>query len=157
MKKGELDNVDLFSMILAGSIHDHEHPGYNNLYMINTSHEFAIWYNDLSVLENHHVASSFKLMKSEKKLNPLAVLTPEVQKDIRKRVCSMVLATDMSKHFGDLGKFKLKVSGENFDPSGEDKMDCMNLAIHMADISNPSKKWSISLHWIEILFEEFFA
>ena len=33
----------------------------------------------------------------------------------------------------------------------------MNMAIHMSDVSNPSKKWSISLHWIEILFEEFFA
>lgn len=42
LKKGELDNVDLFSMMLAGSIHDHEHPGYNNLYMINSGHEFAI-------------------------------------------------------------------------------------------------------------------
>jgi len=36
-------------------------------------------------------------------------------------------------------------------------MDCMNMSIHMADISNPSKKWSISFNWIEILFEEFFA
>lgn len=69
----------------------------------------------------------------------------------------MVLSTDMSKHFGDQGKFKLRVGGENFDPSGQDKLDCMNMAIHMSDVSNPSKKWSISLHWIEILFEEFFA
>jgi hypothetical protein len=69
----------------------------------------------------------------------------------------MVLATDMSKHFSDLGKFKIRVGSDNFDPSDEDKMECMNMAIHMADISNPSKKWSISLNWIELLFEEFFA
>jgi len=69
MEKAELDNVDLFSMILAGSIHDHEHLGYNNLYMINTQHELAIKYNDISVMENHHVASSFKIIKSNKKFN----------------------------------------------------------------------------------------
>jgi len=51
----------------------------------------------------------------------------------------------------------MRVTGENFDPSGSDKLDCLCMAIHMADISNPSKKWSTSLHWIEILFEEFFA
>jgi len=27
MSKGELDNLDFFSMIFAGCIHDHEHPG----------------------------------------------------------------------------------------------------------------------------------
>jgi hypothetical protein len=49
------------------------------------------------------------------------------------------------------------VSGPSFDPSGEDKLDCMNLAIHMSDIGNPTKKWDISFEWIDILFEEFFA
>lgn len=69
----------------------------------------------------------------------------------------MVLATDMSKHFAELGKFKSRVTNSSFDPSGEDKMDCMNMAIHMADISNPGKKWDIFYHWVEILFKEFFA
>lgn len=77
MVKGELDSVDLFSMIFAGAIHDHEHPGYNNLYMINTKHKLATRYNDISVLESHHVASSYKLMK-EKKLNIFAYITPEI-------------------------------------------------------------------------------
>ena len=42
MRKGELDNLDFFSMILAGTIHDFEHPGQNNLYLINSKHKFAI-------------------------------------------------------------------------------------------------------------------
>jgi len=69
----------------------------------------------------------------------------------------MVLATDMSKHFADLGKFKARVSSDNFDPSDDDKVECMNMCIHMADISNPGKSWSVSLNWVELLFEEFFA
>jgi hypothetical protein len=33
-----------------------------------------------------------------------------------------VLATDMSKHFGELGKFKTRVGAEDFDPSkGQDR------------------------------------
>lgn len=53
------------------------------------------------------MASAFKIMKSDKKFNMLANLPIEDQKDIRKRVVSMVLATDMQKHFADLGKFKV--------------------------------------------------
>lgn len=155
MKKGEMDNLDLFSMIFAGSIHDFEHPGFTNPYLINSGDALAIRYNDISVLESHHVAASYKLLK-EKQYNFLGNVHLESRIDIRKRVVSMVLATDMSKHFADLGKFKSRVQSEGFDPSDSDKMDCMCLGMHMADISNPSKKWSVSLNWVELLFEEFF-
>ena len=83
MKKGEMDNLDLFSMILASAIHDYEHPGYNNMFLINSSHPLAIRYNDVSVLEMHHVAASSKLMK-DKSLNFMSTLDKEVQKDLRK-------------------------------------------------------------------------
>lgn len=46
-------------MIIGGGCHDFEHPGFNNAYLVETHHEYAIKYNDVSVLENHHVASSF--------------------------------------------------------------------------------------------------
>ena len=76
MSKGELDNMDFFSMILSGSIHDFEHPGYNNMYLVNSKHKFALRYNDISVLENHHVAASFKLL-NQKGFNVLAPLSVE--------------------------------------------------------------------------------
>ena len=70
----------------------------------------------------------------------------------------MVLATDMSKHFGDLGKFKQRMAAGELDMANDDdKLDIMNMGIHMADISNPSKAWSTSVTWVEMLFEEFFA
>lgn len=49
-------------MLIGGACHDHEHPGFNNVYLIETKNEIAIKYNDVSVLENHHVASTFALM-----------------------------------------------------------------------------------------------
>lgn len=62
----KMDNIDICSMILAAAIHDYEHPGYNNMYLINTKDTLAIRYNDISVLESHHVASASSLMKLEK-------------------------------------------------------------------------------------------
>jgi hypothetical protein len=50
------------SLIVAGACHDHEHPGVNNVYLMESRDPLAIRYNDVSVLENHHVASSFAAM-----------------------------------------------------------------------------------------------
>lgn len=156
MEKGGMDNIDLFSIIFSGSIHDFEHPGYNNTYLINVGHKFALRYNDQSVLENHHVAATYALM-NEKKYNIVSSFSKEGKLEFRKRVVSMVLSTDISKHFIDLGKFKQRIANDSFDAKDEDKLLCMGMGMHMADISNPSKKWSVSFNWIELLFEEFFA
>jgi hypothetical protein len=53
-------------MIIGGACHDHEHPGVNNVYIMETKDDIAIRYNDVSVLENHHVASTFAILKQEK-------------------------------------------------------------------------------------------
>jgi hypothetical protein len=63
---------------------------------------------------------------------------------VRKRIVSAVLATDMSKHFAELEKFKLLVSNQAFleGPKKEDdKIFIMSMALHSSDISNPSKQW----------------
>lgn len=151
----KMDNIDIVSMILAGAVHDHEHPGFNNLYLINTRDTLAIRYNDVSVLENHHVASTFSLMKLEK-YNIFNKLCKDDSSGIRKRMIHMVLSTDMSKHFTDLGVFKQRTTSDNFQPDDKDKLLCMGVGIHLADISNPTKHWELTLKWTELLFEEFF-
>ena len=60
------------SLLLAAAIHDFDHPGFTNSFLIATGDPLAILYNDRSVLENHHVASAWKLMMSDKKHQFLA-------------------------------------------------------------------------------------
>lgn len=42
-------SLDLYSLILAGVMHDCAHPGYSNAFLVNSRHELAILYNDSSV------------------------------------------------------------------------------------------------------------
>ena len=119
--KAKMDNIDIFSMILGCAVHDYEHPGYNNVYLVNTGDTLAVRYNDISVLENHHVASSFSLMNMEN-YNIFSKLNNDDRKSIRKRMIHMVLSTDMSKHFTDLGVFKQRLSSETFSPEDKDKL-----------------------------------
>ncbi len=46
-------------------VHDFDHRGFNNAFEVNSKSELAIRYNDASVLENHHVAATFAIMRQE--------------------------------------------------------------------------------------------
>ncbi len=46
----------------SATVHDHEHGGLNNDFLIKSRHPLAITYNDQSPLENHHVASATRLI-----------------------------------------------------------------------------------------------
>ena len=62
MKLGDLDK---FSMLIGAICHDLKHTGQNNIFHINTRSKIAMKYNDISVLENFHIAQTFKLLSSK--------------------------------------------------------------------------------------------
>uniref|UniRef100_A0A1I8FD42 PDEase domain-containing protein n=1 Tax=Macrostomum lignano TaxID=282301 RepID=A0A1I8FD42_9PLAT len=59
-----LDNVfsdlEILASIFACAIHDVNHPGVTNQFLINTENELAIMYNDASVLENSPLRRSLQ-------------------------------------------------------------------------------------------------
>lgn len=77
-------------------------------------------------------------------------------KKFRDILIHVILATDMTKHFTDLGKFKSRLTSPDFKPEGNDKMLCLDMTIHLADISNTTKTWRNCKIWIDLLFDEFF-
>ena len=61
-----LDLLETISCLIAGAVHDVDHPGVNNYYILNIKSPLAIVYNDKSILENWHAATAFNLMRDEK-------------------------------------------------------------------------------------------
>ena len=51
-------------MFLSAVIHDYDHKGVNNDFLIKTQDDLAVRYNDKAPMENHHLAAAFALMKS---------------------------------------------------------------------------------------------
>jgi hypothetical protein len=43
-------------------VHDYEHRGVNNDWLIRMSDPLAVLYNDRSPMENHHLAAAFRLI-----------------------------------------------------------------------------------------------
>ena len=77
------------SAIFAAAIHDVDHPGLTNQFLINTSSELALMYNDESVLENHHLAVAFKLLQNPD-CDIFINLTKKQRQTLRKMVIDMV-------------------------------------------------------------------
>ena len=153
---GKLDMSDICAVIMGCICHDYKHPGINNNFLIDTDDNIALTYNDISVLENMHVSEAFKLMHSDSKYNVFEGFDRDKYKKIRKQIIQCVLSTDMSKHSLSINFLKKCVT-EDYKPDEKDKQEYMDLVIHTADISNPTKIFDVYFKWAKLVVEEFYS
>lgn len=146
-------------MYLAALGHDVGHPGYNNNFLINFRHDYAITYSDRSVLENFHSAELIRLLSGQVKgVNFLGALPEQQQKQERFWMTSLILNTDMSKLMQDLSALRMKISSGTF--AMEDVADqqlVMGWLFRSADIGHSAKPWSIHEAWSMRVVQEFHA
>ncbi|XP_026179484.1 cAMP-specific 3',5'-cyclic phosphodiesterase 4B isoform X3 [Mastacembelus armatus] len=155
-------DLEILAAIFAAAIHDVDHPGVSNQFLINTNSELALMYNDESVLENHHLAVGFKLLQ-EDNCDIFQNLTKKQRQSLRKMVIDMVLATDMSKHMSLLADLKTMVETKKVTSSGvllldnyTDRIQVLRNMVHCADLSNPTKSLELYRQWTDRIMEEFF-
>ncbi|KAG2469936.1 PDE9A phosphodiesterase, partial [Polypterus senegalus] len=124
------------------------------VYQINARTELAVRYNDISPLENHHCAVAFQIL-SQPECNIFANVDPEVFKQIRQAIITLILATDMARHGEILDSFKQKV--DNFDFTNEEHVTCLKMVlIKCCDISNEVRPTEVAEPWVDCLLEEYF-
>lgn len=109
-----LSSLELLALYTAAGMHDYDHPGRTNAFLVATSDSKAILYNDRSVLENHHAASAWKLLSLPQN-NFVESLDPAEYKRFRYIVMEAILATDLKRHFEILMEFNEKVTHLKFD------------------------------------------
>ena len=156
--------LDLLSIFIAALGHDIGHPGLTNNFHINASTELAITYNDASCLENFHCCKLFTILKKDE-TNIFEKLSINDYKDIRKRMISEILATDMFYHKKVMSMIETKlpqIKNDKFEFISDDKNSIKNeqqclldFFIHSADLAHNTKLFNISLKWVELLSEEF--
>ncbi|CAH8616315.1 unnamed protein product [Schistosoma intercalatum] len=155
-------DLEILAVLFAAAIHDVDHPGVTNQFLINTGHELALQYNDASVLENHHLYMAFKIL-TEKDCDIFANLGGKKRQTLRRMVIELVLATDMSKHMSLLADLRTMVETKKVSGSGmlnldnyADRIQILQNMIHCADLSNPAKPLRLYRKWTGRLIEEFF-
>lgn len=174
-------NQDRFALLVGSVCHDIGHPGLNNPFMVETSHELALRYNDKSPLENMHCAKLFEIAKNPKSAIFSTLPKAEYQ-EVRKASIEAILHTDMTHHFSmikdlqmlyemNVATFCGEISPEDSEASSPSfpskeivdlfrqndvKKNIRNLMLHAGDVSNPMKPFRICEAWAFKVLEEFF-
>lgn len=167
-----VDAQELFSdathfwLQIAAAAHDAGHLGVNNQFLIETSHDLAVRYNDRAPLENLHCATLFQLV-NDPKANIFSLVQKDLYKEMRAGIIHVVLHTDMSKHFELVNHMALlyRMNQEAFDEldpspccaSPANVQLCLSMFLHGADIANPMKPWALAKKLAYLCIEEFFA
>ena len=155
--------LDLLGIFIASLGHDLAHPGLNNNFHINAGTELAITYNDNSCLENFHCSRLFSILKKDK-YNIFEILSVSDYKDIRKRMISEILATDMFYHqkivslaeakIPQINNDKFEFISEDIESKKSEQQVFLDFLIHLADLGHNAKAFDVSLKWVELLSEE---
>lgn len=152
--------LELMALYVAAAMHDYDHPGRTNAFLVATNAPQAVLYNDRSVLENHHAASAWNLFLSLPEFNFLSSLDHVEFKRFRFLVIEAILATDLKKHFDFLAEFNAKVNDVNspgIDWTNEnDRLLVCQVCIKLADINGPAKARELHLKWTEGIVNEFY-
>ncbi len=97
---------------LTLNTHTHTHTllaGTNNAFQVNNLTSLALLYNDVSVLENHHVATLFRIVNDPTvNADIFARLSKEQFREVRAVIIKSVLGTDMRYHFESTNLFKAR-------------------------------------------------
>lgn len=173
-----LSSPERFALLVSAVAHDMGHPGLNNAFLAETSHELALRYNDRSPLENLHCAQLFELT-GQPRCNVFAGLSRADFLEARKTCIEAILHTDNSHHFAMIKDVQMlyEVNSHTFDAQrgaadleqfrpGRDAVEhlrqpeskklLVRVSLHVADISNPTRPFRICRIWAWKIMEEFF-
>ncbi|XP_043517102.1 high affinity cAMP-specific and IBMX-insensitive 3',5'-cyclic phosphodiesterase 8 isoform X1 [Frieseomelitta varia] len=167
-----LEPLDEVAALIAAAAHDIDHPGRSSQFLCNSNNKLAILYNDLSVLESHHAALTFKLSLSDDSVNIFQNLERDSYKQVRQTIIDMILATEMTKHFEHLAKFMNVCSARIMDNQHMDVYpDAVDMSVVLqpenvvlvkrmmikcADVSNPTRPLRFCIEWARRIAEEYF-
>uniref|UniRef100_A0A1I7Z0K2 Phosphodiesterase n=1 Tax=Steinernema glaseri TaxID=37863 RepID=A0A1I7Z0K2_9BILA len=149
-----MSNLELMALFTAAAMHDYDHPGRTNAFLVAAEDPKAILYNDRSVLENHHAAESWKLLQKPENFF-IETLDSDEMKRFRFLVLEHILATDLKLHFDLIMQFTEKTAEMNLTDEG-DKLLIGQMLIKFADINSPSKPYPLHKQWTKRIVAEFF-
>lgn len=173
-----LSCFDRLAILASALAHDICHPGLSNAFLVETSHELALRYNDKSPLENMHCAVMFGLVYKPKS-NILGSLERPQLVDVRKTCVEVILSTDMAtQHFVLIKEVQVRcemykeifgecrAAGQHENFPDESVAQCLQepesrrllcrLILHTADICQAMKPARICRIWANQVMQEFF-
>jgi len=145
--------------LIAAIVHDYEHEGLSNDFLVKTNSAKALTYNDKSPNENHHLAAAFEVLRRPE-CNFLESLTSQEYREVRNLVVNLLLGTDMTDSSKILLSFKEMISsteGAFLPSSPQEALLALQMALKCADMGHLALDWNSHMRWVRRLETEFFA
>lgn len=155
--KNTITTWETYSLLISAAIHDFEHPGVSNAFLISTKNDLAVQYNDTAVCESMHVARGFEIMQNPSgQNNILSGISEEDYWKVRRCIIDTVMATDLSKHLDFTARLRTLAANRKSEETFRDNNLLLQIAIKSSDLGHCSKKLSLHLRWTELIVEEMF-
>lgn len=147
--------MEAMAALFASMMHDLDHPGVNQAYLIATTNILASLYDNSSVLENHHWRSAIGILHESGLFDHFDA---HQWGHLEWQLKSLILATDITRQQEFIRKFKEYIDSSDFNLTGNasHRHFTLQIALKCADISNPCRPWKASKRWSERICEEFF-
>jgi uncharacterized membrane protein YgcG len=117
-----LSTYEMGAICIAAMCHDIAHPGKNNAFESKINSALAIRYNDKSIYENMHAATTFEIL-SDPACDVFATLTLEKKSQLRKMMIQSILMTDMASHFNLAKQLDTKVNANMSEGDGDGQIN----------------------------------
>lgn len=149
----QIDEINLFSLMISALIHDIDHPGHNNQFEINKQSFLAEKYNNESILEKHHCEFGMYIMELSD-IRLLDNLLCEEKIIFKKIIVKSIIATDIFYHNILVEKLN---KGKNllFDKQLNKQILLCQGLLHLSDLNNSFKPFNILLNGVELLQKEY--
>jgi hypothetical protein len=151
-----LTTQELYGLIVAAICHDANHDGFTNVFNEKAETPLAILFKNQTVMETHHCSVAIGII-SKDETNMFWTLDSDEYRQMWTMIISLILSTDMAKHFGflnDVGEVLDKGPLDMADP--RHRYYAIDLLLKCADISNVSRPFEMANKWCDVLCEEFF-
>ena len=145
------DPIEVGSLLVAALVHDTNHPGCMNGFLVATEHPLAAA-SAQSVLERHHAEMALALLERPE-LDFLDALSAEDRTRFVGLIEQVVLETDVTTTVPTMKAFAQTVA----DGVTPDAKSLMSMLVKAADISNPARPLATYERWIDGVMVEFFA
>jgi len=143
-KSDEFTPLERFAGYIAAVIHDYNHGGVTNSYLVATNNVLARMYNNRSPWENYHVFKGLEILERDER----RVMKPESMRLLKEIVVDMVLATDMAVHVEVCRQLPLNASPE------KQSAWLLKMFLKCADVGHAASPVESHKKWVSMLKDE---
>ena len=151
-----LTKFELFGLLVSAVCHDANHDGFTNVYNVKAETPLGILFKNQSVMETHHCQVAINVISKEE-TNIFEIFQKDEYKKMWGLIISLILSTDMARHFDIINTFNNLKDTESFNMTiTEHRILIMQIILKCADISNVARPFELADKWCDVLCEEFF-